>query len=110
MPAVLSQHRLDALPCKRAVNRHQIERFGAAVIDALAGEVAVLKPQIALFERFGPPALEGLARLTHCAREAGLLVLLGAKRGDIAGTGAGWAEAYRGGTAWLQADAVTVNP
>ncbi|MCG8442062.1 MAG: orotidine-5'-phosphate decarboxylase [Caulobacterales bacterium] len=87
-----------------------IERFGAAVIDALAGQVGVIKPQIALFERFGPAALSALARLTWRAREAGLLVILDAKRGDIADTGAGYAEAYLGESAWLHADAVTVNP
>ena len=72
--------------------------------------VAVVKPQIALFERWGPEGLSVLARVTRHAAEAGLLVILDAKRGDIADTGAGYADAYLGDDAWLHADAVTVNP
>lgn len=87
-----------------------VERFGAAVIDRLKGRVGVIKPQIALFERFGPAGLAALARLTEAAREAGLLVILDAKRGDIGATASGYADAYLGADAWLRADAVTVNP
>jgi orotidine-5'-phosphate decarboxylase len=86
------------------------ERFFEGVIDAAAGRVGAVKPQIALFERWGPKGLEMLARLCARAREAGLLVLLDAKRGDIGSTADGYVEAYLGPDAWLLADAVTVNP
>ncbi len=88
----------------------QLQAFGAAVIARAAGRVAALKPQIALFERFGPDGLRVLGDLTHRAHDAGLLVLLDAKRGDIADTAAGYAQAYLGREAWLHADAMTVNP
>ncbi len=100
----------DRIPVLFGEGLDAIERFGEAVIDAVAGEVAALKPQIALFERFGPEALAALARLTERARDAGLIVILDAKRGDIGATAAGYAEAYLGPAAWLCADAVTVNP
>ncbi|MGD2133639.1 MAG: orotidine-5'-phosphate decarboxylase [Maricaulaceae bacterium] len=86
------------------------ERFFEGVIDASAARVAAVKPQIALFERWGPAGLEALSRLAARARAQGLLVLLDAKRGDIGSTAEGYAEAYFGADAWLTADAVTVNP
>jgi orotidine-5'-phosphate decarboxylase len=85
------------------------ELFFQGVIEACAGNVAAVKPQIALFERWGPKGLETLARLAARARDAGLLVLLDAKRGDIGSTAEGYAQAYLGPEAWLPADAVTVN-
>lgn len=100
----------DRIPAMFGEGLGALERFGEAVIDAVAGEAAALKPQIALFERFGPDSLAMLARLTERAREAGMIVILDAKRGDIGATAAGYAEAYLGPAAWLCADAVTVNP
>jgi orotidine-5'-phosphate decarboxylase len=87
-----------------------LRAFGSAVIEEAARHSAFLKPQIALFERHGPDGLCVLADLTHQARDAGLMVLLDAKRGDIGATASGYAEAYLGPSAWLHADAVTVNP
>jgi orotidine-5'-phosphate decarboxylase len=84
-------------------------RFFEGVIDVAAGRVAAVKPQIALFERWGPRGLETLARLAARARAAGLIVLLDAKRGDIGSTAQGYVDAYLGPNAWLSADAVTVN-
>lgn len=86
------------------------ERFCAGVIDAAKGRVAAVKPQIALFERWGLDGLGVLARLCEQARRGGLLVILDAKRGDIGSTADGYVEAYLGPDAWLHADAVTVNP
>jgi len=86
------------------------ETFFNAVVDGVAGKVGVVKPQIALFERWGPEGLAALARVVARAREAGLMVLLDAKRGDIGSTAQGYAEAYLGPDAWLPVDAVTVNP
>ncbi len=87
-----------------------VEAFLAAVIARLAGRAAVVKPQIAHFERLGPGGLAALARITERARAAGLIVLLDAKRGDIASTADAYVDAYLGPDAWLHADAVTVNP
>ncbi len=86
------------------------EVFCSDIITRAASRAAAIKPQIALFERYGPAALAALGRLTERAREMGLLVILDAKRGDIADTARGYAEAYLGPQAWLHADAVTVNP
>lgn len=86
------------------------EAFLDAVIARCVGRAAAVKPQIALFERWGPQGLAALARLTERAAEAGLIVILDAKRGDIGATAQGYAAAYLGPEAWLHADAITLNP
>ncbi|MFC5723328.1 orotidine-5'-phosphate decarboxylase [Streptomyces gamaensis] len=87
-----------------------LERFTHTVVEALAGQVAVLKPQSAFFERFGSRGLAVLERAVADAREAGALVLMDAKRGDIGSTMAAYASAYLDPAAPLFSDAVTVSP
>ncbi len=86
------------------------ERFGRTVVEALAGRVAVVKPQSAFFERFGAAGVAALERTVADARAAGLLVLLDVKRGDIGTTAAAYAQAYLDPASPLCADALTVSP
>ncbi len=85
-------------------------RWGRAVVDACAGRVAVVKPQAGLFERWGAKGMAALDVVCAAARDAGLLVLLDAKRGDIGTTAEGYAEGYLGPDSDLACDAITVNP
>lgn len=87
-----------------------VEAFLALVIDRAAGRVAVVKPQIAFFERLGWRGIAALDRLVARARAHGLLVLLDAKRGDIGSTAEAYAAAYFGKEAPMPVDALTVNP
>lgn len=87
-----------------------LERFALATIEALAGEVAVLKPQSAFFEVFGSAGVAVLEKVLARGREAGALMLLDAKRGDIGSTMAAYAEAYLADGSPLAADALTVSP
>ena len=87
-----------------------LERFTGTVVEALAGEVAVLKPQSAFFERFGSRGIAVLERAVADARSAGALVLMDAKRGDIGSTMAAYADAFLAPTSPLFSDAVTVSP
>lgn len=87
-----------------------LERFARGALEALAGEVAVVKPQSAFFERHGSAGVAVLERLLADARDAGLLVVLDVKRGDIGSTMSGYAEAYLTDGAPLAADAVTLSP
>lgn len=80
------------------------------VIDAVASQAAIIKPQAAFFEQLGPAGMQALAGVIQHARRAGLLVLLDAKRGDIGSTAAGYAAAYLGPDSAWQCDALTVNP
>lgn len=84
--------------------------WGIGVVEAAAGRVAAVKPQAGLFERHGPDGMAALAAVCDAAREAGLLVLMDAKRGDIGSTAEGYAAAYLGAGAPFACDALTVNP
>ena len=87
-----------------------VERFARDVVAALAGHVAVLKPQVALFEVFGSAGLAALERTLADARDAGVLTIADAKRGDIGSTMAAYARAWLADGAPLAADALTVSP
>jgi len=84
--------------------------WGEAVVAAAAGRAAVVKPQVGLFERHGPDGMRALQRVCQAAKEAGLLVIADAKRGDIGSTAKGYALAYLSPAAPFPSDAVTVNP
>lgn len=92
------------------VSASGLERFCATVVEALARRVSVLKPQSAFFERFGSAGIAVLeSTIRHC-REAGALVLLDVKRGDIGSTTEAYADAYLDPASPLFVDAITVNP
>lgn len=87
-----------------------LERFTMTVVEALGPTVAVLKPQSAFFESYGSAGVAVLEKALAATRQAGALVLLDAKRGDIGSTMAAYAAAYLTGTSPLAADALTVSP
>jgi orotidine-5'-phosphate decarboxylase len=87
-----------------------LERFAHTVVEALADRVAVLKPQSAFFERFGSRGVAILESTIRQSREAGALVLLDVKRGDIGSTMAAYASAYLDPASTLRSDAITVSP
>jgi orotidine-5'-phosphate decarboxylase len=77
------------------------------LIELAGSQCVAAKPQLACFERHGAAGWAALERVCAAAREAELLVVADAKRGDVPHTAAVYAEALIGG---LGADAVTVNP
>ncbi|HEY2205811.1 MAG TPA: orotidine-5'-phosphate decarboxylase [Pseudonocardia sp.] len=87
-----------------------LERFARGAVAALAGHVGLVKPQAAFFERHGSAGVAVLERTLADARDAGLLVVLDVKRGDIGSTMGGYAQAYLGDGSPLAADAVTLSP
>jgi orotidine-5'-phosphate decarboxylase len=87
-----------------------LESFALSAVEVLAPEVALVKPQSAFFERHGARGVAVLERVLVVAREAGALVLLDVKRGDIGSTMTGYAEAYLRDGAPLAADAITASP
>jgi orotidine-5'-phosphate decarboxylase len=86
-----------------------LARFTDAVVGALAGQVAVLKPQSAFYERHGSRGLAVLEDAVGRARAAGALVLLDAKRGDIGSTMDAYADVLRPEHP-MAVDALTVSP
>lgn len=84
--------------------------FCQIVVDALGDRVAVFKPQSAFFERFGSRGLAVLESIIRQLRDAGALVLLDAKRGDIGSTVSAYAAAYLDPSSPLYVDAITASP
>ena len=84
--------------------------FGLRTIEAVAGLVAAVKPQAAFFERHGSAGVAALEDVISAAREAGILCIVDAKRGDIGSTMQGYADAFLRAGSSLAGDAVTLSP
>jgi orotidine-5'-phosphate decarboxylase len=102
-PSLLSAWDLPDTPAGLA-------RFSRTVVEALGDRVAVAKPQSAFFERFGSQGIVVLESTIRQLREAGALVLLDVKRGDIGSTAAAYADAYLDPASSLRVDAITASP
>jgi orotidine-5'-phosphate decarboxylase len=87
-----------------------LEFFSLAVLEAVSDTVAVIKPQIAFFERFGSQGFRVLERVMADARDAQLMIVADAKRGDVGTTNDGYAQAWLNEASPLRADAMTVSP
>lgn len=86
-------------------------------IESAGQECVAVKFQVACFERLGAAGWGALSEAVGIARQAGLLVIADAKRGDVSVTAAAYAQAFLGATPTafgpvrgLGADALTVNP
>lgn len=90
------------------------ETFCKELIDVVAPLVPIVKPQAAFFEELGPAGSLALFNVMQHARDAGLLVICDAKRGDIGSTAEAYARGYLAGedasTAAWPSDSLTVNP
>ncbi len=81
--------------------------FNTEVLSIVAPHAAAVKPQIAFYERLGPPGLAAYIETCRRARGKGLLVIGDVKRGDVPDTAAAYAEAH---LVSIPCDAITVNP
>ncbi|MBF0096058.1 MAG: orotidine-5'-phosphate decarboxylase [Magnetococcales bacterium] len=99
-----------------ALLEEMIVQFNQVVIRATAPVAVAYKPQAAFYEQYGFAGLRALHRTIGLLRQQGLLVIMDAKRNDVAHTAGAYA------TAWLaerhplfaeanswQVDALTVN-
>ena len=87
-----------------------LRAFSETCVEAFAGHAAVVKPQVAFFERFGSAGYAVLEDTLAQLRESGTLVIADAKRGDIGSTMAGYAAAWLAPGSPLEADALTLTP
>jgi len=87
-----------------------LETFSKTVLEASVGRVGIIKPQVSFFERFGSRGFAVLEQLGEQARDAGLLVIMDAKRGDIGTTMEAYFEAWLGKSAPFYSDALTLSP
>jgi orotidine-5'-phosphate decarboxylase len=92
--------------------------FNRLIIDAVADQVPLVKPQSAFYEVYGHHGVEAFWETVKYARAQGLAVIADCKRGDIGTTAEAYAAAYFGHPhpleSWedpdLWADSLTVNP
>jgi orotidine-5'-phosphate decarboxylase len=89
-----------------------VARFCRGLIDAVAPACVAVKPQLAFFEALGSQGMRAFEETCAYARDAGLLVIADAKRGDIGSTARAYAAAYvePHDDARPVADSITVNP
>ena len=87
-----------------------ISDFSMACVEQAIGKVAAIKPQAAFFEQQGPAGMQVLQNLGRAAIDAGLLVIMDAKRGDIGSSSSAYAAGWIGHNAPFPSDALTINP
>lgn len=95
---------LDPDPALMPVGLDVVE-FCCGIVDAVGEHAVAVKPQAAFFEALGADGWAALIKVCGYAREAGLLVIADAKRGDVPSTARAYAAAFA-----PIADAMTVNP
>jgi orotidine-5'-phosphate decarboxylase len=93
------------------------EEFSIRILNLVAKDVGVVKPQSAFFEACGPAGMTAMQSVIRHAKDLGLFVILDSKRGDIASTATAYADAAFAGTTFggttqpvWNTDALTVNP
>jgi len=99
---------IDAWGLTDSVNG--LEKFALGAAETLAPRVAAVKPQSAFFERFGSRGIAVLERVVETCHEAGALVVLDVKRGDIGSTAQAYADAYLDPRSPMAVDAITATP
>lgn len=82
-----------------------VVEFCCRIVDAVVEHAVAVKPQAAFFEALGADGWSALFAVCAYAREAGLLVVVDGKRGDVPSTARAYAAAFA-----PIADAITVNP
>lgn len=87
-----------------------LREFSLRCVEAFAGHVALIKPQVAFFERYGSAGFAVLEETLAHLRESDSLVVADAKRGDIGSTMEGYALAWLDKNSPLCCDAVTLTP
>ena len=87
-----------------------VSNFITACLDSAIGKVTAIKPQVAFFEQQGPDGMRLLQTLGRAAIDAGMLVIMDGKRGDIGSTSSAYAAGWIGHDAPFPSDALTINP
>lgn len=86
-----------------------IYQFNKQIIDNVKDHTAVVKPQMAFYEKLGIEGMKSLKKTIAYAEDKELIVLLDGKRNDIGSTASAYAEAYLSESKYA-ADALTINP
>jgi orotidine-5'-phosphate decarboxylase len=99
---------LDKLPEGITKDALGVLEFNKGIIDATAGLVCAVKPQLAYYEVLGWEGMKTFWETCAYAKSKGLLVIADGKRNDIGATCEAYADAYL--YAGSAVDALTVTP
>lgn len=92
------------------LDERSLSKFGSQVIDACHSNCGIVKIQVAFFEVAGQAGYRSLERVIAYARQANLMIIADAKRGDIGSTMQAYGKAWLGAGSSLECDALTVSP
>ena len=91
--------------------------FNKMIIDEIYDLVPAVKPQIAMYERYGVSGLKAYVKTIEYAKKRGLIVIGDIKRSDIASTGQAYSDGHIGradvdgiGYEVFKEDFITLNP
>ena len=73
-----------------------ILEYNMGLIDAICDIVPAVKPQIAMYEQFGPEGVLAFKKTCDYAKEKGLVIIGDVKRGDIGSTSEAYAVGHLG--------------
>ncbi len=117
LPPFLVESALQKTLSNDDLVRFVLDHFCDIFVEAVSGEVAAVKPNIAFFEQYGLPGLGAFGRLCSLLKDRHIPLIVDAKRGDIGSTAVAYSAAFLGRVtvgghsyAAFDADAVTVNP
>ena len=92
-------------------------RFNKEIIDEIYDLVPAVKPQIAMYEQYGPSGIEAYIKTINYAKEKGIVVIGDIKRSDIASTADAYSQGHIGRVeiedesyTIFNQDAITLNP
>ena len=75
--------------------------FNVGIIEAVTGRCAAVKPQAACYEAYGAAGWRALTQTIEAAQQAGIPVIVDAKRGDVGSTADHYAQSIFGGAPTL---------
>jgi orotidine-5'-phosphate decarboxylase len=106
---VLRAELLEDLESNQEEIAASVLAFNKNIIDAVADMTAVVKPQMAFYEKLGVAGMKSLWQTMDYAKKNDLIVLLDGKRNDIGSTAGAYAEAYLESKK-VEIDSITINP
>ncbi|MHC5067142.1 MAG: orotidine-5'-phosphate decarboxylase [Planctomycetota bacterium] len=106
LPPTLRQQHLGSHADPRQAVAAAFLAFNRAILDAIAGACACVKPQVACYEAYGAPGMAALEATISHARHLGIPVVVDGKRNDIGSTATHYQQAWLGHAPGLADDEV----
>lgn len=92
-----------------SIDADGLRKFVEIMVEAAEDKLAIVKPQSAYFEQFGPEGAQILADTVTMFQERGTLTIIDVKRGDIGSTNMAYAKSFFGPKSGYNTSAVTVS-